>query len=246
MAGMKFIITGFLVIIGLIGYAIYFLHNSQQIPQHLTPEYWKNVTPNQLIEQLKSIKNVNEFRLDNKRTMLHLLAIYGQYPEMVGFLIDAGVDYRLTDDDGDGDRVVALHYAIVRKDNPLEFVQEMLKYVKDVNEPYFADEGAVSPLIGAVCCSKMPVKISQLLLEKKANPNFVIQGGYTPIMIATAGTMEEGGSYQINPQLIQLLLDYGADIRVENTEGKSAYDYMKENLEFTRTEVFKKISSQFQ
>lgn len=49
----------------------------------------------------------------------------------------------------------------------------------------------------------------------------------------------------IDPSTIQLLLDHNADITVKDIGGKTAFDYMKENEEFTKTELFKKLSKQF-
>ncbi|MCZ0933093.1 MAG: ankyrin repeat domain-containing protein [Oligoflexia bacterium] len=45
--------------------------------------------------------------------------------------------------------------------------------------------------------------------------------------------------------MIQLLLNHNADITVKNAGGKTAFDYMKENEEFKKTELFKKLSAQF-
>ena len=243
---MKFIITSILVICSVIGYAIYFLHKSEQIPQHLTPGYWKTVTPKQLKVKLKSIKDVNKIRLDNKQTMLHLLTLYGQHPEMIGLLINAGVDYRIKDDDRAGDEVTAIYYAITRKEKAFEFTQEMLNYVEDVDEPFILDQELISPLaISAVYNNHTSIKIIRLLLGKGANPNFITGEGYnTPFMFA-AGAVNIGQESYINPQVIQLFLDHGADITLVNQKGKSAFDYMSNNPVFTKTDVFKKISSQF-
>lgn len=240
---MKFIITGTLVVCSVIGYAIYFLHKSEQTPQYLTPKYWKTVTPKQLKVKLKIIKNVNKIRLDNKQTMLHLLALYGQHPEMIGLLINAGADYRIKDDDNDGDEVTAIYYTITRKEKAFEFTKEMLKYIENVDEPFILDQGLVSLLAIAAYNNPTSMKILRLLLKKGANPNFIIEKGYTPFMFV-AGAAKTGQEFYINPQVIQLFLDYGADITLMNQERKSAFDYMSNNPVFTKTKVFKKISSQ--
>ena len=103
-----------------------------KINEHLTQEFWENVTLGELKEKLQSMKNVNEVRPSDKKSMLHLLAIYGKYPEMVNLLITEGVDYKLKDME---DEAKALHYTVIRQKNSLEFTKELLKFDTNVNEP---------------------------------------------------------------------------------------------------------------
>ena len=208
-----------------------------QIPEYLTENFWKSVNPDQLKEKLQTIKNINEVRLDNGRSMLHLLAIYGKYPEMVSLLIDKGIDYNLMDT---AEEVKALHYAAKRKEQALEFTKEFAKYHANIDEI----GGSGGTALMKACYWRVPVEVVKFLLEQGADPNHQSKRGTTPLISATH-PMHNGNRF-INPEVIQLLLDYKADINIRNSDGDFAYDLMKENEEFKKTELFKKISKKFQ
>lgn len=215
------------------------------MPDYLTQEFWKDITPEQLKEKLKNIEDVNKVRPDNGQNMLHLLVLYGQYPEMVSLLVDAGVDYNLKDtwiNEGKlkSYSATALHYAADKKKRSYELVKELLKY----NLAIDVAGGLVgaSPLMWAVH-SRADIAVVKLFLEKGANPNFQAEtSGGTPLIAASVYNKFRDIKF-IDPKTIQLLLDYKADVTIKNKEGKTALDYMKENTEFTKTELFKKISS---
>ena len=207
-----------------------------QIPEYLTKDFWKRVTPDQLKEKLKNVENLNEVRPDDKMSMLHLLAKYGNYPEMVGLLINKGVDYKLKDITN----AKALHHAVVKKAKPLEFTKEFLKYDTDVNEL-----GSGATVLMWAVYMRMPIKVITLLLEKGADPHFRMKTGNHALFLASVPNKHTGDHF-IDPRTIQLLLDHKVDIKIKNTEGKTAYDFMKENEEFKKTELFKEISKQFE
>ncbi len=238
--------------------------NVAHIPEYLTPEFWQNITPGQLKERLKNIENINEDRYDNKRTMLHMLVLHGKYPEMVDILVSAGANvyYR---DNSDGNSLKPLHYAVMI--GSYEFTEKLLKYDKNINETGLMYWGGAlealylpSPFLISIFC-RAPFRLIQLLLDKGANPHArdsevnaiaVASISYTrSTCISRSGatsipnTKKMKESY-IDHQVIKLLLDYKLDIKYKDRQGKSAYDYMKENEEFTKTELFKKISNQFQ
>ena len=263
----KFILVIFLFL-ALLGYAGFYLYNynkknglaptnpenqippitvnqkeEKQIPIYLTVAFWKSVTDQELENQLKTITDVNEIRLDNKRSMLHLLVRHGNHPEMVKILIDAGVDYNLKDEvtteAGEIDNRKALFYAIIRDDQAYEFSQALLEYTDDPNS-YINNK--VTPLILASYYRQY--KIVEALLKKGANPNIRSSTQSTPLIATSTKNVFTNNSY-IDPNTIQLLLDHNADITAKNKKGKNAFDYMKENEEFTKTELFKKLSEQF-
>ena len=209
------------------------------IPEYLTKEFWKTMTPERLKEKLKSIENVNEVRSDNKKSMLHLLVEHGRHPEMIGLLIDAGADYTLKETKWGGN---ALHYAVIRKDKAYEFTKALIRYDKNIDEKDFKF-GSTSLTWAAYL--RAPVSVIQLLLDNEADANATNFMGNT-VLISASVSNEFDSVFFIDPDVIQLLLDHKVDITEKNSEGKTAYDYMKDNAEFTKTEVFKKISAQFQ
>ena len=205
-----------------------------QIQDYLTPEFWENVTPEQLKEKLKSIENVNEVRPGSKQNMLHLLVLHGQYPEMVDLLISAGVDYNMITGSG----ALPFHYAIIKKD--YEWTKDFLKYDMDINAVF----NGTSPLFLAVYY-RQPTKVIQLLLEKGADPHFrTPKTKDTILRAASAPNIRTGVSF-INPEVVQLLLDHKVDITIKDNKGKTALDYMKKNKEFIKTKLFKELSAQF-
>ena len=216
------------------------------LPPYLTNSFWEKATPQELEIQLKGIVNVNEVRPNDKKSMLHLLAIHGVYPEMVKMLIEAGVDYRLRDEvkstkiKGWIDNRTALFYAGRRKNKAYEFIEALLEY-DDVNS-YVNDRGTV--LLLAVHFRR-PINMIQMLLQQGADPNLQSLVTQDNSLISASSPNKITGVSYINPEVIQLLLDYKADITAKDTNGKNAFDYMKENEEFRNTELFKKLSAQF-
>ena len=206
------------------------------IPVYLKKDFWQSVTPQELENQLKTISNVNEVRPDNKRSMLHLLVKHGNYPEMVKMLIDAGVDYNLMDEVETPKREnrKALFYTIFRENQSYEFIQALLEY-DDVNS-FILDNDRATALMLATYRRK-PIEIIQLLLKKGADPNITTRLLSNSLISASLPNETMG----IDPQVIQLLLDHNANITAKNIHGKTAFDYMKENEEFKKTELFKKI-----
>ena len=217
-----------------------------QIPEHLTPGFWRYVSSEQLKEKLKKIDNVNEVRPDSKQSMLHLLVLHGKSPEMIDILIKAGVDYNLKDEyyNENINEIVyakALHYASLRKENTLEWFKAILKYDTEINAV-----GWKASLLNWAVHQRNSIEVIKFLLEKGADPSLIenLSGG-TALINASEPNLYRNLSF-IDPEVIQLLLDYKVDIRVKNKEGLTAYDYMRRNEEFTKTEVFKRISAHFQ
>ena len=213
-------------------------------PYYLTKDFWINITPENFDNKLSAVTNVNTVRPNDNKSMLHLLVEYGSYPEMVKKLIEMGVNYNLRAEEvigGGALQLTALVYAILRNKQALEFTKALLEYT-DVNSPIIMNYG-ITPLILA-CYWRRPVNLIKLLLEKGADPKAkTLRTGNHSLIAASAANVFSGSKY-INPEVIQLLLDYKADIREKNAEGKDAFDYMKQNEEFKKTELFKKLSTQ--
>ena len=223
---------------------------TKNIPEHLTRRFWENISPELLKEKLKNIKNINQIREDNKQNMLHLLVRYGKDPEMISLLISAGLNYRLKDNTRWSrkpgySKKTALHYAVSRGEKAYEFTKELLKYYTDIS----LDETGVfvvgnkppltrTPLMTAVY-QRQSIRLIRLLLDKGADPNF---SGNNPALILASKPHPVLRRSFINPEVVQLLLDHKADLTKKDFLGKTAYDYMKNNPDFIKTDLFKKIS----
>ena len=212
----------------------------EQIPEHLTEDFWKSATPESLKEKLKTISNINEVRLDNKKSMLHLAVEHSQYPEMADLLMTAGIDHLLVDNPEGEDGFTALDRAF----SSYEWTKEILKHMSNVNESLPMNEdpelGARTYLLSAIPLNA-PIEVIELLLKKGANPNFQAPGTSRISVLILASRKDLIG--KVNPKVIQLLLDYKANIKTKDSEGKTACDYMKEDEEFIQTKLFQSICS---
>ena len=232
--------------------------NVIQIPEHLTPEFWQDITPELFKKKLKNIQKVNEVRPDTKQSMLHLLVHYGKYPEMVGLLISAGVDHTLMDTDiifmtsyniKMNMHKKALHDAAIR--GSYGFTKELLKYDTEIDAPgtfyFYAYPNSymvlVTPLSNALN-SRAPFEVVKLFLEKGADPNIESKYKKLPFADPSRDTCIPNG-YNLNSTIdlktIKLLLDYKTNFKNKNYWGLSAYDCLKENKAFTKTKLFKMI-----
>lgn len=84
--------------------------------------------------------------------------------------------------------------------------------IENANLDYVSSEGTA--LMAAVV--KGNVKLANLLLEKKANPNLTNKQGTTALMYAVQFK---------NTELIQLLLKYNASKSQLDNDGKTAFEY---------------------
>ena len=182
--------------------------------------------------------------------MLHLSALYGKYPELIGILVSAGADLHIKDRrllrKSFYSRVKPLYYALTRPQQALEFTREFLKYDKDLNEVGFVGKGIIVTPLTFVAFNRIPIEIVELLLERGADPNF--KGATSTPLIEASRPNKRKNIFSIDPEVIQLLLDYKADItrkEIRWNSNKTAYDYMKENPKFVRTELFKQLSKRF-
>lgn len=249
---MKFFNALIILVILILGYTGYWLYkdnqtSNYQIPEHLTKKFWENVTPDVLREKLKTITNVNEVRPDTKQNMLHLLVLYGKYPEMVGLLVNAGVAANLRDDNmEDLDFWIQATPLLYSIDRSKEWIKEILQYNKSVDETvlFNHDDGNNEPVttLFVAVHYRAPIEIIRLFLKAGANPNFQTERKKLSVLMAAVIPTKEGdNSIIINSDLIQLLLDYKADIALVDAAGKTALDYMRANKEFSSTELFKKL-----
>ena len=141
-----------------------------------------------------------------------------------------------------------------------EEVQSVIRKRANVNAR--RQDGA-TPLMLAALSNPNP-KVLAVLIDAGANVNARGEDGITPLMVAaessTPGVIElliDAGAdvnprstfyratplmwaagFNPNPEVIALLLDAGADGRAKDREGKTAFDYAKENEALVGTDVY--------
>lgn len=133
-------------------------------------------------------------------------AIIGRHTDLINYLLDHGADVNVPDWPG----ATPLHHALRNSD--WELAKRLIKMGADVNA---ADFEGVTPLHLAV--QGEDVELFKILLEKGADPNAVDERGNTVLhkVIRSA-------------DITKLLLDHGADIKVKNKSGQSAFSHMVE------------------
>lgn len=134
-------------------------------------------------------------------------ATHGNHVETVKALIEAGADINIQDD---------------RQDNPFlyagaEGFVEILKLVIDAgpNTKVYNRYGGI-PLIPAGEHGHLEVA-SELLTRTDVDVNHVNDLGWTALMEAIV--LNDGGKRQ--QEMVQLLIDYGADVNLADFEGKT-------------------------
>lgn len=129
--------------------------------------------------------------------------------ELVDIFVQHGGDLTIRDYNG----CSGLHWAIESGNiNTLEYVLERTHDIEDLAYGY------ESPLIVALYCyedGKCNLDVIEILLEKKANPNYQDDHGNTSLHIA-AGLNDSS--------LIDLLLEYKADKYIRNHLGQAPFD----------------------
>lgn len=107
-----------------------------------------------------------------------------------------------------------------------EKAKRIIKANKEI-ELNFVNELNITPLICAIDASSP--EIVELLLDNGANPNFATTNLSLPLYHAIE-LAEEAEDYKKSDdpkllEIIELLVNYGANIHIANYNGKSAYQY---------------------
>lgn len=129
-----------------------------------------------------------------------------------------------------------LHYLMISK-NPKILDMITLLIEAGINYDMQDTQYGSTALVWA-CYFHAPLSSIKFLVEKGANPLINTTAGSTLLQVAVSSE-----NNKINPALIQYLLSLDFDVTKKDKEGKSALDYMKQNKEFRKTEIFKKISN---
>ena len=106
-------------------------------------------------------------------------------------------------------------------------VKELLDAGADVN---FIDAKGDTPLSTAIETDNY--EMVKLLLEKKADPN--LPGVRFPLLhsaidVAIEGVKNDGIDINDSTKIIDLLLQYGANPEIKDTQGRTAYDFAKDS-----------------
>ena len=141
--------------------------------------------------------------------------------EEVKRAIEAGANVNARDEIG----MTPLMQAAWFNQNP-EVIKVLLEAGAEINT---RTENGMTPLFWAAWLNENP-EVIKVLLEAGTNVDARDKWGSTPLMQA-AGWNE-------NPEVIKVLLEAGADGKIWCKNGKTTFDYAKENEHLQNTEVY--------
>ena len=158
-----------------------------------------------LVEGGADVNAVN----DDGETPLHEAAWFSDNTAKVELLLDGGADTEIKDNRGN----TPLHRAAAHGEP--EIIELLLDYGADINA---INDSGKSPLYESLTTRQIFIEdgldVARLLLERGANP-----GGHVLWNFATPGIIVDGEQDMGDPEIVALLLEYGADPTGTNTGG---------------------------
>nr|WP_233567070.1 ankyrin repeat domain-containing protein [Cohnella endophytica] len=170
-----------------------------------------NGDTNKVMQWIKDGADINT-RDENGRTPI-LAATQGNKVDSVRALIEAGADINLQDD---------------KLDNPFlyagaEGLLEIVKLMIDAGaDPSITNRYGGTALIPASEHGYVEV-VKELLTRSKVNVNHVNDLGWTALLEAIL--LSNGGEKQ--QQVIKMLIEYGADVRIPDTNGVTPLEHAR-------------------
>ena len=122
--------------------------------------------------------------------------------------------------------VITVFMMVAGRTEDAEVISILIAAGAELNPKYIPGG---TPLTWAAACNDNSTVIKALIREG-AEVNARGMGGMTPLMCAARENT--------SPTIIKILLDSGADGRLKSNEGKTAFDYAKENQAIRDSEVY--------
>ncbi len=170
---------------------------------------------------------------DDNGNMPLFVAIKNEKEDLFNLLLEKGADANSSGAASEKTKnQTALYVAILQGREDL-----IGKLLNKGADPNIADSAGALPLSEAVVRRNSTPGIVKLLLDKGANPNALEPDKVTPLMYAAENK-------NINPQtrneIVQLLLDRGADKKLKDKDGKTAADRAKKGGNKETAELLQK------
>ena len=173
----------------------------------LTGPFWEKVDPATVRACLAAGHSVDDRSVPGERTPLHLAARFGDDPDVIGVLVEAGARLEATT----RARLTPLHWAARYNRNPA-VAGALLGYGANV---YAETRHGRTPLHLAALANENPAVVDAL--AGVTDVNVRKHNGGTPLHDA-ARRIRDGPTGDPNPAIVDVLIRRGADLSVE-TEG---------------------------
>lgn len=216
----------------------------------MSKNFWKKADIEKLHVVLKfSRKDLNVLIDDKGRTLPYYAAIYGNCIECISLLAEKGVDFNKKNNGFPLFHTMLSRVSFnpatftfsERKEDPfnIRMFKAVLKTGADINQ---LDELHKIPSLFPAIYFHRGVNFIKFMIEMGADLHFQrTENGRTTLILAL-----KTYNGKIDMEVIKILLQYGADPTVKDTENKTALDHMALDEKFKKTALFKKLQEKYQ
>lgn len=177
----------------------------------LEQEFLNAVETNNLDEVNRLIGNSKDFNIDFQdekgNTLLHMV----KSPEMAELLLRNGINATIQNNEGMtafGKFFERVYIASVE-----HICDSLLKNGIDINTAAYYDEAPVTKIANNSATLTTNIEQLSYLVKNKADINIKNSQGYTPLMLSVMKN---------NIDMVRLLLDSGADVKILDNKGRNA------------------------